>query len=767
MMGFLLSIFRRTVSFKLNPVWGLVPSGSRPDEWISTEEAPAFDLEPEDRKATIPTGWIYIESNLVRRGARLVARLCVDTGAGFSDACSFILPVTRVGRISHIVRLPRNVRSLRLEPLRGEGVVDVDFFHITSISRVEKYFRMFERVVGDIHKFRGTNQAKKYDLTWVRLVRDLEGAYADCANLRFHSSPLDYASYITEFDTLHQHDIAAIERHMASFRQSPLISVLIPVGSASVDWVRSSVRSVIEQVYENWQLCVAADNSVGSELISYLKSIPAQNGKIKVTVGGTGCRSTIELNSALETATGDFSTVLYPGDLLSPHALYFVAAKLNESAGLDLIYSDEDEINESGVRGQAFFKSGWNPDLLLSHDMISHLAAYRTSLVRGVGGFRTEFEGGHDYDLALRFVRASKPSRIAHISRILYHRLQSESVTRGSIRADEDVRRAQERALAHYFADQPGTMVFPADLPGTYRVKYPIPTPAPKVSIIIPTRDGGPLLRKCIQSVLLETDYINFELIVVDNQSEGDETIAYLRGLEKSGQAKVLPYDFPFNYSSINNFAAKYASGEILCFLNDDVEAIRHDWLSEMVSHVLRPEIGVVGAKLLYPDNFIQHAGVVIGIGGFAGHVHKLYPATHPGYAGRAVLVQNFSAVTGACMVMRRSVFLDLKGFDEKNLPVAFNDVDLCLRVGEAGYRVLWTPYAVLYHYESYSRGDDQATPEKRARFQREKEYMIARWGVGDFIDPYYNGNLTLDREDFSLANFPRIAYPWRNLSEI
>ncbi|WP_239068238.1 glycosyltransferase family 2 protein [Burkholderia cenocepacia] len=766
-MGFLLSILRRTVPFKLNPVRGLVSSGSRPDEWISTEEAPAFDLEPENRKDAIPTGWIYIESKLVRRGARLIARLCVDTGSGFSDAQSFVIPVTRVGRISYIVRLPRNVRNLRLEPLRGEGVVGVDFFHITSISRVEKYLRMFEQVAGDIQKFKGTNQAKKYDLTWMRLLKDPEGAYADCANLRFHSSPPDYASYIAEFDTLHQHDIAAIEQHMASFRRCPLISVLIPAGDASVDRVRLSVQSVIEQVYENWQLCVAAGNSVDAEVISYLKSIPVHEGKVQVAIGRTDCRPTAELNGALEMAVGEFSIVLYPGDLLSPHALYFIGAKLNESIGLDLIYSDEDEISESGVREQAFFKSGWNPDLLLSYDMISHLAAYRTSLVRGVGGFRAKFEGGHDYDLVLRFAKASKPSRIAHISRVLYHRRKIENVARGGICADEDMCRARELALSKYLEDQPGATVSRGNLPGTYRVKYRLPTPAPKVSVIVPTRDGGPLLRKCIQSILHKTNYNNIELIIVDNQSESDETIAYLREMEASGLAKVLAYDFPFNYSSINNFAAKYASGEVLCFLNDDVEAVCCDWLSEMVSHALRPEIGVVGAKLLYPDNFIQHAGVVIGIGGFAGHVHKLYPATHPGYAGRAVLIQNFSAVTGACMVMRRSLFWDLKGFDEKNLPVAFNDVDLCLRVGEAGYRVLWTPYAILYHYESYSRGDDQASSEKRARFQREKDYMIARWRVGDFRDPYYNGNLTLDREDSSLANFPRIAEPWRNLSGI
>ncbi|MCA8020311.1 glycosyltransferase family 2 protein [Burkholderia metallica] len=767
MMDFPLSILRRTVSFKLNPIRGLVLSESRPHEWISTEESPVFELEPEGKKDEIPTGWVYIEAKLMRRGVRLVARLCVDTGAGYSDAESFVLPITRVGKVSHIVRLPRNVRGLRLEPLRGEGVVEVDYFRITKISRIEKYFRVFERVAGDIRKFKGTSQAKKYNLTWTRLLRDPDGIYTDCANLRFHSSPLDYTSYVCEFDTLHQRDIVEIKRHMAAFRQRPLISVLIPVGDASVNQVKISVQSIIEQIYVDWQLCLTADHSIDSEVVSYLTSVSGQEVRIKVAIGQTDRRLTTELNDALEMAAGYFATVVYPGDLLSPHALYFISVKLNESVDLDLVYSDEDEIDESGARGQAFFKSGWNPDLLLSHDMISHLAAYRTSLMRSIGGFRSEFEGGHDYDIALRFIKASKPTRIAHISRVLYHRRRNGNLAFGSIYAEEDVCQAQERALSDYLKDLPGVVASRGNLPGTYRVKYQVPTPMPKVSIIIPTRDGGPLLKKCVQSVLHKTDYNNIELIIVDNQSKSEETTEYLQAIVESGKGKVLSYDFPFNYSSINNFAVEHASGEILCFLNDDVEAICSDWLSEMVSHALRPEVGVVGAKLLYPDGFIQHAGVVIGIGGFAGHVHKLYPAMHPGYAGRAVLVQNLSAVTGACMVMRRSLFVELGGFDEMNLPVAFNDVDLCLRVGESGYRVLWTPYAVLYHYESYSRGDDQASPEKRARFQREKEYMIARWNVGNFLDPYYNDNLTLDREDFSLANFPKMDSPWRDLSEI
>ncbi|VWD25246.1 glycosyltransferase family 2 protein [Burkholderia lata] len=762
MKDFLLSIVRRTVRFKVDPFRDLALSGATSSDWISTGDHPAFDLEPETGSGVVPTGWVYIESRMIRRGAHLVARLHVDTGAGFSDAESFVIPATRLGNVKHIVRIPPDTRRLRLAPMRGEGVVRVEFLRITEISRVEKIVRMVEWVIGDLMKFKNTNQARKYNLTWTRLLTDLGGAYADCAKLRFHSTPMDYESYVAKFDTLCQSDVASIKKHIDSFAKKPLVSVLMPMYGESVDYLKSAVRSVLEQIYENWELCISVDRMRDSEVVLYLKSVSERDGRVKIVFHDADGYASVAANAALEMATGEFIAVLGPNDVLSRHALYFVVLRENEIGELNIIYSDKDEIDRNGSRGEGCFKSSWNPDLFFSHDMISHLAAYRTSLVRKVGGFRVEFEGAQDYDLALRCVKASMASRICHIPRVLYHSRQvSESgcVDRDPGNGD---RHAGLRALSDYFKDQPGVSVSRGHLAGTYRVQYPVSAPAPRVSVIVPTRDGGPLLKKCLHSLLHGTSYENLEVIVVDNQSEGQETVDYLQSLSLQSGVTVLKYDFPFNYSSINNFAVKHASGDVLCFLNDDVEANEPDWLREMVSHALRMEIGAVGAKLLYADGFIQHAGVVMGIGGFASHAHKLYPSTHPGYAGRAMLTQNFSAVTGACLVMRREVFQAVGGFDEENLPVAFNDVDLCLRIREAGYRILWTPYAVLYHYESYSRGDDQMSAEKRARFNGEKNFMLSRWCTDRLNDPYYNENLTLDREDFTIADFPRISDPWR-----
>ncbi|MCA8271941.1 glycosyltransferase family 2 protein [Burkholderia sp. AU30280] len=762
MKDFLLSIVRRTIRFKVIPVRDLVLSGEALADWTSVGDDPVFDLEPEGEGKSVPLGWVYVESRMIRRGAHLVARLYVDTGSGFSDAEAFVIPAARSGNIKQIIRIPRNTRRLRLSPMRGEGAVRLEYLRITEISCVERIVRMVEWTVGDIIKFKNTDRAKKYNITWRRLLIDLKGAYADCAKLRFHSAPLGYRVYVEKFDTLRPSDIDSIRRHMDSFVRRPLISILVPVCGTSVRYLESTVQSVLAQIYENWELCIAADDVAASEVASYLRSVSEKDDRIKVVFLNSRGYVSAAANGALELATGEFSTIVGQNDVLSPHSLYLIALQVNEVDDLNIIYSDNDEIDDFGIRDNAFFKSSWNPDLFFSHDMISRSAVYRTSLVRETGGFRVEYEGGHDCDLTLRCVKESMPSQIRHIPCVLYHlRRRGESGLAG-LGVEKDASNARERALSEFFKDRPGVRVSRGELAGTYRVRYPIPTHTPKVSIIIPTRDGGLLLKKCIHSIFDGTVYENLEIVVVDNQSSDRETVDFLKSLSQRGNVTILRYDFPFNYSSINNFAEKHASGDVLCFLNDDVEAIERDWLREMVSHALRPDIGAVGAKLLYADGFVQHAGVVMGIGGFASHAHRLYPSTHPGYAGRAALVQNFSAVTGACMVMRREVFRAVGGFDEENLPVAFNDVDLCLRVREAGYRIVWTPYAVLHHFESYSRGDDQMSAEKRARFNREKSFMLARWNTDQLNDPYYNQNLTLDREDFAIADFPRMYVPWR-----
>jgi GT2 family glycosyltransferase len=486
-----------------------------------------------------------------------------------------------------------------------------------------------------------------------------------------------------------------------------------------------------------------------------------RDARVKVAFRNSNGHISAASNSALELATGEFMALLDHDDELPPHALYMVAVEMNRHPDADIIYSDEDKIDEQGRRFQALFKPDWNPDLFFSQNYISHLGVYRTSLVNRIGGFRTGYEGSQDYDLCLRCVAKTDASRIRHIPFILYHWRAIAGSTAVSTHQKSYAEQAAVRALSDYFQTiDPAISVKPGKWHTTYVVTYPLPKPPPLVSLIIPTRDGYPVLKRCVESILRKTDYPNYELIIVDNQSTQTETLDYLKSLERQGIARVLRYDAPFNYSAINNFAVREARGEVVGLLNNDLEVISKGWLAEMVRHAIRPEIGAVGAKLYYPNGRIQHAGVVVGIGAAAGHVHHGYFRDQPGYWGRLILTHELSAVTAACLVVRKALYEQVGGLDEEHLAIAYNDIDFCLKLREEGYRNIWTPFAELRHHESWSRGYED-TSEKRDRFNAELSQLQTRWGSRLLVDPHYNPNLTLHYLDFTLAWPPRVTKPW------
>ncbi|HZR07283.1 MAG TPA: glycosyltransferase family 2 protein, partial [Myxococcales bacterium] len=409
-----------------------------------------------------------------------------------------------------------------------------------------------------------------------------------------------------------------------------------------------------------------------------------------------------------------------------------------------------------GRLSSPFFKPDWNPDLLLSQNYVGHLCAVRRSLLLEIGGFREGFEGSQDYDVVLR--TSARTTRIRHLPFVAYHWRSVAGSTARDVRAKSYVTSAATRALQEHIGAS--ARVEPGPLPTTYRVRWPVPADPPLVSLIVPTRDARNVLEPCIESLLAKTSYRRFELVVVDNQSTDPATLEYLRELQRRQAARVVRFDAPFNFSAINNFAVRDAAhGELIGLLNNDLEVIEPGWLEEMVSQALRPDIGAVGARLLYPDGTIQHGGVLLGISGAAGHEHKFLPRAAPGYFGRAQLVHDVSAVTAACLLIRRDTYLKAGGLDE-SFPIAFNDVDFCLRVRALGLRNLWTPFATLVHHESKSRGLED-TPEKKARFADEKRRLSERWGDALLDDPAYNPNLSLDAEDFSLAWPPRVRKPW------
>jgi len=566
----------------------------------------------------------------------------------------------------------------------------------------------------------------------------------------------DYAYWVSRYDTLTPQAIVHIRANLQSLKHHPLISVLMPVYNTPEKWLVRAIESVRTQIYEHWELCIADDASTTPHIRPLLEKIAREDPRIKVFFREANGHISAASNSALELAQGEFVSLLDHDDELRPHALACVALELARFPDADLIYSDEDKLNESGVRYSPYFKPDWNPDLFFAQNFICHLGVYRTALVREIGGFRIGYEGSQDWDLAMRVVERIPPSRIRHIPRILYHWRAVQGSTAIQVSEKNYSVTAAEKVIADHFA-RAGIKATLTPTNGHYwRVHYPRPNPAPSLTLIIPTHNRGNLLRSCITSILEKTTYPDYKILVVDNNSDEPETFAYLDELRSHPRCRVLAFPGPFNFSAINNFAVHQTDTPLIGLLNNDLEVINRDWLDEMASHAVRPEIGAVGAKLYYPDGRIQHAGVITGIGGIAGHALKGFPREYSHF--HACLVHNVSAVTAACLVIRKFTYLEVDGFDE-NIAVAFNDVDFCLKVQSRRYRNLCTPFAELIHHESASRGAEN-TPEKVHRFQKEIELLHARWGTRLANDPAYNPNLTLDHEDFSLAFPPRVPAP-------
>lgn len=524
----------------------------------------------------------------------------------------------------------------------------------------------------------------------------------------------------------------------ASFEYRPKISIITPVLNTREEWLRSSIESVLHQIYDNWELCIADDGSNQPHIRETLNCYQQKDARIKVKYLNENQGVSGASNEALAMANGEFIGFLDHDDQLRPNALYEVVLMLNRNASADFIYSDEILISKRGKPVFAYFRPDFSLDYMLSHCYIVHFVVIRASILKKIGGFRAEFKVSQDYDLFLRVL--SQTRNVLHIPKILYRWRQYESSTGHLLK--ERVMESSRRALQD-FADREGIkgVVWGTKNFNFFRLKRDI-LDRPKISIIIPTKDRIDLLKRCIESIQNRSSYDNYEIIIVDNMSQEEETAAYLDGLGKS--YRIIKFNEKFNYSKLNNYAAEFARGEHLLFLNNDIEVLNSDWLEAMLEQSQRDEIGCVGAKLLYPDRKIQHVGVVVGWGGRAEHIYKWLHSNDIGYMGHFVSIRNYSAVTAACMMLRKSIFNEVGGFDER-FEIGFGDVDLCLRVRELGYENLFTPYAELLHYESATRGRSfsfDPHPNDTKRFiERWQEYIKGG-------DPYYNPNLPLDSYD-------------------
>ena len=545
-------------------------------------------------------------------------------------------------------------------------------------------------------------------------------------------------------------ELRSMARAAAALKHKPRISIVMPAYNTPEVYLREAIDSVRNQIYPHWELCIADDASTAEHIKPLLEEYAELDSRIKVVFRAENGHISAASNSAIALATGEFIALLDHDDLLTPDALYQVALLINRHPEVDAIYSDEDKIDEQGMLRDPFFKPEWSPDSFLSRMYVGHLGVYRRSLIQEIGGFRLGYEGSQDYDLVLRLTE--KTENIFHIPKILYHwRIHLESAA-SSAEAKPYAYQAAQKAIAEAInrRGESGEVTNVPGYLGHYIIRYKI-AEYKLVSIIIPTRDLGELLNQCLESIFGKSTYPNYEVVVIDNGSTEPETAEVIArwAAKEPNRFRCYPLDIPFNFSKINNYAAGKAEGDYLLFLNNDTEAIAPDWIEAMVEQAQRPSIGAVGGLLLYPDQTIQHAGVILGLGGLAAHSHQYLPSITPGYGGHVISISNVSAVTAACLMCRREVFESVGGFNEE-LAFAYNDVDLCLKIGDRGYRNIYLPHAVLYHHESRSRGYED-TPAKQERLRQEAEILKSKWPKLIENDPCYSPHLTRGRADYSI----------------
>ena len=536
------------------------------------------------------------------------------------------------------------------------------------------------------------------------------------------------------------------------FDYQPKISIVVPLYKTPEKYLLQLVESVKAQTYPNWELCLSDGSGENSPLTSFLKSLEAGDERIKVAYNEQALQISENTNAGIEIATGAYIAFADHDDELTPHALFECVKALNKDRKIRLIYSDEDKMSMDGHKFfQPHFKPDYNPDLLCTVNYICHLFVVQREVLDQVGTFRKEFDGAQDYDFIFRCVEAVDPSEIYHVTKILYHWRCHEDSTAENPESKTYAFEAGKRAIEeHYHRTGIKAEVYQGEFLGLYRTRF-LRDHDPLISIIIPNKDHIEDLKRCMDSIDQKSSYKNYEYIIVENNSTDEKTFQYYKDLEaENPKAHVVYWDKEFNYSAINNYGATFAKGEYILLLNNDTEIINETCLEELLGYCMRSDVGAVGARMYYEDDTIQHAGVVIGFGGIAGHCFVLQPRGTTGYCHRIICAQDYSAVTAACMLVKKSAFDEVGGLTEE-LAVAFNDIDFCMKLREAGYLIVYNPYAELYHYESKSRGLED-TPEKVARFNKEMQIFERRWP--DILrngDPYYNPNLTLKSQDFSL----------------
>ena len=564
---------------------------------------------------------------------------------------------------------------------------------------------------------------------------------------RFEETEVDYNIWFRE-KRLNQEDLKLQTEQ--KWERKVVISVVVPIFRTPEPFLRQMIESVINQTYPFWELCIADGSGNTEKTRTVVEEYVKKDNRILYQVLQENLGIADNTNTAMNMASGDYIALFDHDDLLEPDALFEIAEAAMKSQGnADVLYTDEDKVAaDLSEYFQPHFKPDFSPDLLRSNNYICHLFVVKRLLAVSVGGQRKEFDGAQDYDFILRCCEQAKS--IVHIPKILYHWRVHKASTADNPASKRYAFEAGKRAIEAHLKRMKvtGTVSATKDL-GFYRVKYKVQG-NPFISIVIPNKDNVGILKRCIDSIQSKSTYRNYEVIIVENNSKEPDTFAYYKSIDGKDGISVIYWEEEFNYSRINNYGIMHAKGDYIVCLNNDISVITPDWMEELLGNCQRKEVGITGARLYFPDNTIQHAGIVVGMGGSAGSMFVGMSRNRTGYMHKAAIQQNLSAVTAACFMVKRQAFEQAGGFDEK-LAVAFNDVDFCLRVRQAGYLVVYNPDAQMYHDESKTRGYED-TPEKQARFQKEKDYLRSRWPeIMEQGDPYYNRNLSLEKCDYTI----------------
>jgi O-antigen biosynthesis protein len=705
----------------------------RDGSYVSTTKNPQFSIVIEGEQ--LHRGWFVIEVEIFGKGMAFAPILYVEHRAEWSRCSTYHLKPMGEGRFQAIGLIEDEVLRLRLDPADCEGAFGIKTFSLRQIGLVGS-FRRAHRV---------DREAARAAFLQVRTHKSIKQFARDLAGILNYHGPDDYEKWIAKYDAPTQEDLARYRRAVDRWQNRPLISIVVSVDEQNFSLFEETLRSLQEQVYRNWQLHLVVSADAAKEKQDEVNSRTEGDARIMPVFAGDD----LTAKTVLEAIQGRFVLFMEAGDALASTGLYRLVEHHVVKPLSKLIYSDEDSI-EHGLRHSPLFKPDWDPDYFYASNYVGQSVLFEAELARASCPFAARFQDLDVHDLVLRASEILSLDEITHIPRVLYHRYGSSQACAEAV-LPYPVTGSRTQAIKESLARQGRQADLVTMSSGLCRVLWPVPEPAPLVTLIIPTRDYADLLQGCIGSILDITGYPAFEIIIVDNGSVEPKTLDYFDSLRTRENIRILEAPGPFNFSRLNNLAVEQARGSIVALINNDIVVTDRDWLREMVSQAVRPEIGAVGARLLYKTGHIQHAGIVCGIGLVAAHPHKFRAPDDPGYMGRIFASQSLSAVTAACLVVEKTKYRQAGGMDEDNLRVAFNDVDFCLKLDAAGYRNIYTPYATLIHLESISRGLDMS-PEKANRYKGEAAFMQRKWGDKVKRDRFYNVNLTTDREDFSIG---------------